>query len=352
LDIDTFPHRAIAALRRVVHAPFGSYNEISPRATLIRYVVEPAEALVSGLQLSLRQYMREQPVLAHYVRTGDGSARKLSDFLSQHQFHRLGIYAENYRRAGVEYQMSLMIDRPRRNGPTTIALALDRGRDGKDFVERDRLAFNIVHSHLAGALANAEMMSSMQRRCSISGDRAEGRHYETVVLGRGARHAMSPGARRWLREYFDERPSRDDHLPDTLLRWARKQVACLESSEAMPEPATPFMMEFEHKRLVVRLVLNSPSNILVLEEERSAADRVALQRLGLTPREAQVLHWLAQGKSNPEIGIILGAKERTVAKHVQRINAKLGVGSRLAAVTRALALDWPASWGPMGTSER
>jgi DNA-binding NarL/FixJ family response regulator len=40
------------------------------------------------------------------------------------------------------------------------------------------------------------------------------------------------------------------------------------------------------------------------------AEDLAFQRLGLTPREAQVLRWVAEGKRNPEIGIILGARER------------------------------------------
>lgn len=57
-----------------------------------------------------------------------------------------------------------------------------------------------------------------------------------------------------------------------------------------------------------------------------------LDRLGLTEREGEVLHWLAEGKSNPEIGIILGASPRTVGKHVEHIFEKLGVQSRAAAL--------------------
>ncbi len=56
-----------------------------------------------------------------------------------------------------------------------------------------------------------------------------------------------------------------------------------------------------------------------------------LAALGLTPREAEVLLWLAQGKSNPEIAVILGAAEGTVKKHLEHIFEKLGVESRNAA---------------------
>jgi DNA-binding NarL/FixJ family response regulator len=58
-----------------------------------------------------------------------------------------------------------------------------------------------------------------------------------------------------------------------------------------------------------------------------------LQPLGLTPREAEILFWITQGKSNPEIGIILEMKLVTVKKHVQNVLAKLGVENRTAAVS-------------------
>ncbi len=61
-----------------------------------------------------------------------------------------------------------------------------------------------------------------------------------------------------------------------------------------------------------------------------------LESLGLTPREAEVLLWVAQGKSNPEIGTILGAALNTVKKHLQAIFEKLGVDNRNAAAMRAV----------------
>ncbi len=56
-----------------------------------------------------------------------------------------------------------------------------------------------------------------------------------------------------------------------------------------------------------------------------------LLRLGLSNRESQVLYWIAQGKTNPEIAVILGIARRTVATHVEHILAKLAVENRGAA---------------------
>ena len=61
-----------------------------------------------------------------------------------------------------------------------------------------------------------------------------------------------------------------------------------------------------------------------------------LLKLGLTARATETLLWLAQGKTNPDIAIILGITESTVKKHVQEIFEKLGVETRGAAAVRAL----------------
>jgi DNA-binding NarL/FixJ family response regulator len=61
-----------------------------------------------------------------------------------------------------------------------------------------------------------------------------------------------------------------------------------------------------------------------------------LERLGLTPRVAEVLLWVAQGKTNADIATILGISESTVKKHLLEIFAVLGVETRSAATLRAL----------------
>lgn len=71
----------------------------------------------------------------------------------------------------------------------------------------------------------------------------------------------------------------------------------------------------------------------VLPDQRSMK---ALASLKLTPREAEVLFWISQGKSNHDIGVILGAKTGTICKHVEHIFGKLNVENRTAAAVVAL----------------
>ena len=71
-----------------------------------------------------------------------------------------------------------------------------------------------------------------------------------------------------------------------------------------------------------------------------AADKCA--REPLTPKERQVARWLAQAKTNWEIGTILGISTRTVEKHVENLLRKLNVENRTAAaleIVRYLPVD-------------
>ncbi len=60
-----------------------------------------------------------------------------------------------------------------------------------------------------------------------------------------------------------------------------------------------------------------------------------MRRAGLTHRECEVLHWIAQGERDAEIATILGCAASTVSKHVEHVLAKLRVPNRASAVNAA-----------------
>lgn len=70
---------------------------------------------------------------------------------------------------------------------------------------------------------------------------------------------------------------------------------------------------------------------LLQEEKNAAADVVPLSQYQLTPRETDVLVWVAKGKTNRDIAEIVGMSPRTVNKHLEHIYVKLGVETRSAA---------------------
>lgn len=87
----------------------------------------------------------------------------------------------------------------------------------------------------------------------------------------------------------------------------------------------------EHGRLI------SPPSRGVPPPARRMPVGNPLGSLSLTPREVEVLTWIAQGKTNYEIGVILNAGTRTICKHVERILTTLCVENRTAAAAIAIA---------------
>lgn len=73
-----------------------------------------------------------------------------------------------------------------------------------------------------------------------------------------------------------------------------------------------------------------------LEELRAAPKESA--KTGLSRREIEILSWVAKGKSDPDIAIILGISERTARFHMANVKSKLGATTRVQAVAKGLEL--------------
>ena len=77
--------------------------------------------------------------------------------------------------------------------------------------------------------------------------------------------------------------------------------------------------------------------LVVLTESGHGAAVEALElQFRLTAREAEVLYWVARGKTNRDIGDILGISPKTITKHLERVFEKMGVETRTAAAARVL----------------
>jgi len=117
----------------------------------------------------------------------------------------------------------------------------------------------------------------------------------------------------WLRGAVEARDGGRDALPMSLLRGARRLVFTL------------------HERTV------EGEWLVVMREESDAAIIDGLTAaFRLTAREAEVLYWVIKGKTNRDIGDILGTSPRTVHKHLEHVFEKLGVETRTAAAALAI----------------
>jgi DNA-binding CsgD family transcriptional regulator len=128
-----------------------------------------------------------------------------------------------------------------------------------------------------------------------------------------------------LQRYF-EPATEASVLPVSIRNWLFKSIAARSA-------AAPLMIERDESRLKVSLLSRERDGTcnLLLEEKQDSDAVKRLIALGLTPREAEVLIWVARGKTSSEIAAILDAKPATISKHLDHIYQKLGVENRTSA---------------------
>ena len=148
-----------------------------------------------------------------------------------------------------------------------------------------------------------------------------------VVSPQGCVQFATDRAIAWLRATFGLSGS-VKRLPHPVSRW-------LHASATNTQPK-PFVAADGATRLRIDLLHTEGNSCCLLLEKTIAATSSSPPRgRPLTIREAEVLSWVAQGKSNAEIAAILQVCTKTVDKHLERIYPKLGVENRTAAASHA-----------------
>ncbi len=323
-DLPSFRSHVISALPKLIPADVTAYNEVDSHQQLTDSLYEPRGSVSDESTRVFNRYAHEHPVISHIARTGDSRVLKISDFLSRGHFHRLGLYNEFFRGFGLEYQIAATILSKRR----IIGIVLNRSR--RDFNERERQMLGLLSPHLLQAYRNAEAVAAMREELRATKRAFDESGSAVIVLAPGGRvTSMTASARKLLADYFDSCRS-GDGLPDIVRQWCR----CQRSALAQLRVPEPLLVNKTGKRLVARVVPDGNQTLLLLEQGTTFAGIQALGASGLTSREAEVLAWVARGRTNSEIGSILNISSRTIQKHLEHIFQKLGVESRTAAAGR------------------
>ncbi|KQV95852.1 response regulator transcription factor [Rhizobacter sp. Root1221] len=138
---------------------------------------------------------------------------------------------------------------------------------------------------------------------------------------------QTPLARELMQRYFDAPVGQ---VPEDVLAWLRSQA------DGDPKPLT---VTREAKQLVLSLQQRTTDDdwlVVMREVSDAAVVQALLQAFRLTMKEAEVLYWVAKGKTNRDIGDILGSSPATVKKHLEHVFEKLGVETRNAAASLAI----------------
>ncbi|WP_280154665.1 response regulator [Piscinibacter sp. XHJ-5] len=152
-----------------------------------------------------------------------------------------------------------------------------------------------------------------------------------IHIGSGRAVWQTPLARKLLQQYFGA----DDPAPPQLLRWLQVQSALAAQGHA----PRPMALVREARQLVISLQERTSDEdwlIVMREVSDTAVVEAMMQNFRLTLREAEVLYWVAKGKTNRDIGDILGSSPATVKKHLEHVYEKLGVETRTAAANLAM----------------
>ena len=141
----------------------------------------------------------------------------------------------------------------------------------------------------------------------------------------------TPQAARLLGTAFSDFDTEGYVLPRHIREWLEHCAAEQAGSGSAAIELTPVQSTTKLQLLYIGQV-GPDENLLRLIEGDAGRDQAVLkQKLLVTEREAEVLLWIARGKSNRDIAEILSLSPRTVNKHLEQIYAKLGVENRTSA---------------------
>ncbi|MDR7096351.1 response regulator transcription factor [Hydrogenophaga laconesensis] len=190
---------------------------------------------------------------------------------------------------------------------------------GVDYVVKP-LRIPEVMARLATHVRNARVARLAQEAVDVAG-------MGTVVLDTQGRMAWrSPQATAWLDLAFGQGEGASQRAGEWL-------------GSALNQPETTRDLGRQGRLLARHMGQGNLGEAMLLltlmPPDSASASAQRLRDIALTPRETEVLSWLAKGKTNRDIADILGMSPRTVNKHLEHVFEKLGVETRSAAAAIA-----------------
>jgi DNA-binding CsgD family transcriptional regulator len=327
---ESFPYKLVAELSRLIPSIHTTYTVIRPGTQELYNIGSTEVSSSPKVSRLLEQYLSEHPAFVQYMQTGDGQAIRISDCASKRQFHDTGLYRDFYRQYGIEDDLCIGFT-PDASQHVIIVWHRDRR-----FTDRERFTANLLLPHVVQAWRNAQMLSGILGQQQLLNGCLESAAFAVIACdAEGRMQFVTAMAQKYLAEYFGVSRNLDRQLPPEILCWLKRQNAQFASGDGLPV-RLPLSVRKESGLLTVRLLSSAGANLILLKETASAAPVDLCEGFGLSPRELDVLFWVAQGKTNAEISNILKMSLSTEKKHMEHILQKLMVETRTAAAALAL----------------
>lgn len=281
------------------------------------------DKVVSERLWALRDFLHQHPLESAGEVSATWGATSLSDFLSRQQLQRTDLYNEFYRHVGVDYQLGIYTERV-----WGFRIGISCNGKSRDFNDRDRTILGQLAPHLAQAYKNVFELARLRKAASSVEAAAEAHGHGFIRIDRsGGILDMTELAGALLLRYFNHSPHTRKTLPFELRAWLNSP----NPENTIANRQMPMIVIKSCGKLMVRAAAEGSNRVLLLSEQRLPPAPTDLAALGLRKRESEILFWMCQGKSNPEIAGILGLSVRTIHKHNENIFRRLGVENRHAA---------------------
>jgi DNA-binding CsgD family transcriptional regulator len=330
-SLEQFAQAANAGLAELVGADIVTLSHCDLRAGTRSVVTWPDGALGADDVACFNRHFRAHPLVRFHSTHPRAGAHRVSDSQPLSSFRRSALYAEYYRRLGIDHVVAVPV---RVDSDRLVSFVLNRA--DKDFSDRDCALLDALRFQLgAEYLAQETRLRARQTQAQLN-ELLIGAGMAVIVLDRQRRiRRCSVQACRWLAYAPLAGPVRcGERLPEAIDRWLRMR---LEPSWAPCDPG-PLSLPAPVHTLRLHLLVGEDALTLLIEAVADPAATALAHTTDLTARERDVLRWVAAGKSNVQIAQILAIRPRTVHKHLERVFRKLGVENRTAAALRAREL--------------
>ena len=334
-DCRAFVGAALDQLTGLVASELTTLSICDLRHGTRRVVGRSGETLSDADRAAFDRHFRDHPLVRFHGSHADGPTQRISDCVEGPRFRDSAVYADYYRRLGINYVMAL----PLRIDPgTVISVVFNRGRS--DFRSSERAVLDSIRRPLAALYRKLIACEEASRGLRGVSDLASDGGWQMVRVSITGRIIdVSRSVLALLAHFFpEEKVGRGARLPVPLSDWfSRSRSWGLERPAIMGEP---FTASRAGMRLTVHGLpdpLDPATGYLVLRSDPLDVRAAHLSGLPITQREREILALVTIGKTNGEIGAILAISSRTVQKHLEHIFQKLGVETRTAAAIRALS---------------
>jgi DNA-binding CsgD family transcriptional regulator len=318
-------------LQRLIGADVVVWNELTVDGKVATGMTFPdlGESFWADIAPGMLAHIHEHPFVQHLHTTKASQfTAAISDLLPTQRFVETGLYRNGYREFSARYQISSATDT---TGGAHLVLSLNR--HASDFSTRDKTILECVAQQTKNAYRNLRRLDSLSNQLrSLALRRHEADSTWLYIDTRFIITWGDPELRPFLRHHFGH-DTANLFLPAALTgpvlqrwhHWDANRVACENRTATL---------HLEHAHREYQLFLDCQRGgiyrliVVALRPGKRVGEAMAVDE-NLSRREREVAYWVSQGKTNPEIGIILGISSRTVEKHVHAALDKVGVVNRV-----------------------